>query len=368
VFICYRIIKGFNSSSETAKKNQTKKTMVFDRSLNGEVASLRARFKSHSKSKDYSTHSSKVHSIAWNCDGRRLASGGMDKSVCVVSLSNDRLSKDHTYRGHSDSVDQLVWHPSDPDLLATASGDRTVRIWDYRTAKSIANVSTKGENINVTWSPDGKSLAVGNKDDLITFVDVKSQKIRREEQFKFEVNEIAWNKNSDLFFLTNGQGCVHVYHYPEMELQHVLQAHPGNCICIEFDPTGKYFAVGSADALVSLWDVNELACLHTFSRLDWPVRTISFSHDGKLLASASEDLFIDIGHVASGDHVATVPVSSSTFTIAWHPKRYLLAYACDEKYDRDRNVGTLKVFGFPNSTEESSSSNTASSRAASTSK
>ena len=54
-----------------------------------------------------------------------------------------------------------------------------------------------------------------------------------------QVNEIAWNKNSDLFFLTNGQGCVHVHTYPEMELQHVLQAHPGNCICIEFDPTGK---------------------------------------------------------------------------------------------------------------------------------
>ena len=82
------------------------------------------------------------------------------------------------------------------------------------------------------------------------------------------------------------------------------QAHPGNCICIEFDPTGSYFAVGSADALVSLWDVNELACLHTFSRLDWPVRTLSFSHDGKLLASASEDLFVDIGHVKTGENVA----------------------------------------------------------------
>ena len=54
-----------------------------------------------------------------------------------------------------------------------------------------------------------------------------------------QVNEIAWNKNSDLFFLTNGQGCVHIHTYPEMELQHVLQAHPGNCICIEFDPTGQ---------------------------------------------------------------------------------------------------------------------------------
>ena len=57
--------------------------------------------------------------------------------------------------------------------------------------------------------------------------------------FLVQVNEIAWNKNSDLFFLTNGQGCVHILTYPEMELQHVLQAHPGNCICIEFDPTGQ---------------------------------------------------------------------------------------------------------------------------------
>jgi hypothetical protein len=31
------------------------------------------------------------------------------------------------------------------------------------------------------------------------------QKIRREEAFKFEVNEISWNIENDLFFLTNGQ-------------------------------------------------------------------------------------------------------------------------------------------------------------------
>ena len=47
----------------------------------------------------------------------------------------------------------------------------------------------------------------------------------------------------------------------------VLQAHPANCICIEFDPTGKYFAVGSADALVSLWDVNELGIIHILRKL-----------------------------------------------------------------------------------------------------
>ena len=34
---------------------------------------------------------------------------------------------------------------------------------------------------------------------------------------------------------------------------------------------GRYFATGSADALVSVWDANELACIKTFARLEWPV-------------------------------------------------------------------------------------------------
>jgi len=35
-------------------------------------------------------------------------------------------------------------------------------------------------------------------------------------------------------------------------------------------------------------------------RLDWPVRTLSFSYDGRMLASASEDLVIDIADVDTG--------------------------------------------------------------------
>jgi THO complex subunit 3 len=38
-----------------------------------------------------------------------------------------------------------------PNFQATASGDKSVRIWDARTAKSVATIPTKGENINISW-------------------------------------------------------------------------------------------------------------------------------------------------------------------------------------------------------------------------
>uniref|UniRef100_A0A8C9YLD9 THO complex 3 n=1 Tax=Sander lucioperca TaxID=283035 RepID=A0A8C9YLD9_SANLU len=139
--------------------------------------------------------------------------------------------------------------------------------------------------------------------------------------------------------------------YPELKPIQSINAHPSNCICIKFDPMGKYFATGSADALVSLWNVEELVCVRCFSRLDWPVRTLSFSHDGKMLASASEDHFIDIAEVETGEKLWEVQCDSPTFTVAWHPKRPLLAYACDDKdgkYDNNREAGTVKLFGLPN--------------------
>ncbi|KAF4519655.1 hypothetical protein B566_EDAN004992 [Ephemera danica] len=315
---------------------------------NKSLNKLKNHFKTHRKIREYQAHSSKVHSVGWSCDGRRLASGSFDKCVSIFTLDRERLTKEYNFRGHGGSVDQLCWHASNPTLLSTASGDKTVRIWDTKIAKCTSTINTKGENINISWSPDGNTIAVGNKEDLVTFIDTRTHKIKAEEQFRFEVNEIAWNKQNKLFYLTNGQGCVHILSWPTLKLQYVLQAHPGTCICIDFDPTGKYFATGSADALVSLWDVDELVCLRTFTRLDWPVRTISFSHDGKLLASASEDLFIDIAEVESGERVTDVPVESATFTVAWHPSQYFLAFACDDKdkYERKSDAGSLKVYGF----------------------
>lgn len=93
---------------------------------------LQEYFKTHNKTREQRQHNSKVHSVRWNSDGKKLASGSNDKSVVIYSLSSDRISKDKTFHGHNGPVDQLTWHAFNPDLVATASGDKTVRIWDCR--------------------------------------------------------------------------------------------------------------------------------------------------------------------------------------------------------------------------------------------
>ena len=56
----------------------------------------------------------------------------------------------------------------------------------------------------------------------------------------------------------------------------------------------RFYATGSADAIVGIWDANELICARTVSRMEWHIRTLSFSYDGQLLAIGSEDPVIDI--------------------------------------------------------------------------
>ena len=64
--------------------------------------------------------------------------------ILIISHIIIFQTKEFTFRGHGGSVDQLCWHASNPNLLSTASGDKSVRIWDASSQKCAATIVTKG--------------------------------------------------------------------------------------------------------------------------------------------------------------------------------------------------------------------------------
>lgn len=218
---------------------------------------LKSYLRSHSKIREQRSHMSKVSTMAtfigqpmnsrlptgslgllecrWSLPGLRKLrqDGGRLLAGAGPLLEGQHIPGTHCVRGPA----VLASHQSRPVCHRKRRQDRAHL--GHTSWKMRIGDEHQGENINIAWSPDGKTIAVGNKEDLITFIDTRTNKIRVEEPFSFEVNEISWNNTNDLFFLTNGLGCMHILSYPSLEHQMTLKAHPANCICIEFGPTGR---------------------------------------------------------------------------------------------------------------------------------
>jgi len=313
-----------------------------------QYAALKKKFTTVKKGDDYRAHSGKVHSISWNSTGSRISSCSSDKSVAVFEFDGTKLSRSPiVLRGHTDSVDQVAWCCKSADLLVSASADKTIRLWDCRNLSAKVNpvtINTKGENINLCWNPTNTNqVLVGNKEDLVSVFDIRSLKSLNDQQFRFEINEMCFNNSGNLIFLTTGNGTILVQSFPEMKLQSTIKAHSSSAICVKMSPDGKYFATGGADAVVCLFDYNSFACISAVSRLDWVIRVIGFNHDSSILASGSEDTFIDVSYVPTCASIGQVPLDNPPANaLCWHPRANVLAYGADDK-ERDREYGSIKL-------------------------
>ena len=74
-----------------------------------------------------------------------------------------------TLKGHTTAVMRVAWHP-DGDRLASASGDRSVKVWDPITGKLMLSlIDPSSEMKTLAWSPDGKTLAAGGDGTIIVY-------------------------------------------------------------------------------------------------------------------------------------------------------------------------------------------------------
>lgn len=111
--------------------------------------------------------------IAWSPDGHLLGSGAHDGSLVIWKLSHSK-SPHLLLKGHSASITQISWQPLHlatanltTCLLASASKDKTVRIWNPITGVCLQVLSQHSEFIScVRWSGSGV-LYTGSRDRFI---------------------------------------------------------------------------------------------------------------------------------------------------------------------------------------------------------
>jgi len=122
-----------------------------------------------------------VHALAFSPDGKLLAiAGGSPAEAGYVEIvswpDGKRVGQ---LEKHDDVVYDVCWLPGGK-ALATASGDRTVRIWNADTRQPIHTLrGHSGPVLAVAVSPDGKLLCSGSGDQTIRVWDPESGKVLR---------------------------------------------------------------------------------------------------------------------------------------------------------------------------------------------
>ncbi|MCX6719308.1 MAG: WD40 repeat domain-containing protein [Candidatus Taylorbacteria bacterium] len=165
----------------------------------------------------------------------------------------------------------------------------------------------KGSVDEVTFSPDGKILAVASSIgvwlyDAHTFAEIgfmESNEWLTSIAFSPDGNLLASGGDKLWRNRKNGDNTIKLWDIKSRTDIATLSGHNSAVCSVAFNPDGSLLASGDADKIIKLWDVKSrtnIATLkgHTYGATSMAVNSVAFSPDGSLLASGSDDKTIKL--------------------------------------------------------------------------
>jgi WD40 repeat protein len=234
-------------------------------------------------------------SVAFGTDGMTLVAAAR-RSIRIWNLagSGERI----LFSGHDAGIPNVTFSP-DGKLLASASRDGTVKIWQADTGKSVRTLrDLPGEVFAVAFSPDGRLLAAGSTA-KVQFWDVRSwQKLDSLDAAGSIIWSVAFSPDGNHFAAGGQNGgwkiwsveSVAAKERPDLRLS--PQPSPPlterNVATLCFSPDGNRLGWVERDKSIRLWDMRTRQASDFSSvRPAGSVPVISWSRDGKHLVFAS---------------------------------------------------------------------------------
>lgn len=107
-----------------------------------------------------------ITSIAFPSTGNHLMASSTDKTIVTFDITTGQVVKRH--RGHQGIVNCVdVTKGGNRELIASASDDGFVKVWDLESKEAIDEVELGYPVIAVKWSQDGQQLFIGGIDNDI---------------------------------------------------------------------------------------------------------------------------------------------------------------------------------------------------------
>jgi WD40 repeat protein len=274
-------------------------------------------------------HHGLVSTVKFSPDGNLLASASWDSTVRLWNTSDPDNPQPvgQPLRGHTGIVTSVAFSP-DGKTLASSSTDKTVRLWDLTTPKGVKELTaplTGREFKQVAFSPDGRTLAAAGDDGTVRFWDVTDRRAPHAgavlSGHTGPVRAIAFSPNGRTLASASNDKTVRLWDV--VDPAHAQQVGPSTGFtnfanAVAFDPAGSLLAVSGLDGAIQLWNVADPAR---------PVRvadplpahygaslSVEFDDDGTTLASVSDDGTAKLWNLLDPSHPVALgqPLADST--------------------------------------------------------
>jgi WD40 repeat protein/tRNA A-37 threonylcarbamoyl transferase component Bud32/Flp pilus assembly protein TadD len=265
--------------------------------------------------RDFRGHTGVVWGVACSPNGRRLATASEDRTVRVWDVATGQ--EVFCLRGHEAPVWRVAFSP-DGRRLASAGGEQgkpgVVKVWDAETRKELYTLSGHGGEVRgVAFSPDGRLLATGDaygdgsKPGEVRLWEAESgRKIDALRGHGYGVSSVAFSPDGRWLASAGDQAVIVWDLHSRHKEQELARRDPSLLNSIAFSPNGRWLvATGSPGANIEVWETCTWQQLQTLRGHAAAVLSLAFGPGGRL-ASASADHTVRVWDLTTGQTTLTL--------------------------------------------------------------